>query len=143
MIIGISGKKQHGKDTLVTIIQWLIEYPNAIDKTDDKNRSLNSFVMDIGMGYKPKWEQKMFAEKLKQIVCLLIGCTMEQLEDQTFKEKLLGEEWRVWYGSYYKLKYDKNPKGAITPIFYTEEEVKEYIVSAEWLAPFLREDTKY
>ena len=38
---------------------------------------------------------KKYADKLKDIVCLLIGCTREQLEDREFKEKELGEEW--WY----------------------------------------------
>ena len=31
-------------------------------------------------------EIKKFADKLKDIVCLLIGCTREQLEDQEFKK---------------------------------------------------------
>ena len=42
------------------------------------------------------WEIKKFADKLKDIVCLLIGCTRQQLEDREFKEKELGEEWWYW-----------------------------------------------
>ena len=38
---------------------------------------------------------KKFADKLKDIVCILIGCTREQLEDAEFKNKELPEEW--WY----------------------------------------------
>jgi hypothetical protein len=34
------------------------------------------------------------------MVCLLIGCTREQLEDREFKEQELGEEW--WYYDLYK-----------------------------------------
>lgn len=30
------------------------------------------------------------------MVCLLIGCTREQLEDSEFKNKELGEEWSKW-----------------------------------------------
>ena len=41
-------------------------------------------------------EIKKFADKLKDIVCLLIGCTREELENPKFKEKELGEEWGVW-----------------------------------------------
>ena len=44
---------------------------------------------DINYSYK----NKKFADKLKDIVCMLIGCTREQLEDRDFKEKELGEEW--------------------------------------------------
>ena len=39
------------------------------------------------------YQIKKYADKLKDIVCLLIGCTREQLEDREFKEKELGEEW--------------------------------------------------
>lgn len=90
MIIGISGKKQHGKDTVASLIQYF---------TTVKNPDLQEFLR---RHFKPKinvenpvFRRKQFAEKLKQIVCLLIGCTMEQLEDSDFKEKELSEEW--WY----------------------------------------------
>lgn len=68
MIIGISGKKQHGKDTAADFI-------------------LKEF---------PEFEHKKFAGKLKEMVCLMIGCTMEELEDPVFKETPLGEEWDKW-----------------------------------------------
>ena len=67
-LIGISGKISSGKDLAGKI--------------------LNDLSGDI-------FENKKFADKLKEIVCLLIGCTREQLEDREFKEKELGEEW--WY----------------------------------------------
>ena len=41
------------------------------------------------------WKIVKFADALKDVVCLLIGCTREQLEDRDFKETELGEEW--WY----------------------------------------------
>lgn len=87
MIIGISGKIKSGKDAIGKIIQMLAqginsntqiaEYVNKTDITDSD------------------WEIKKFADKLKDIVCLLINCTREELEDRDFKEKELGEEW--WY----------------------------------------------
>lgn len=58
------------------------------------------------------WEIKKYADKLKDVVCLLIGCTREQLEDRTFKETELGEEW--WY-------YNINYMGYIIP--YNEAKV--------------------
>jgi hypothetical protein len=67
-LIGISGKISSGKDLAGKI--------------------LNDLSGDI-------FENKKFADKLKDIVCMLIGCTREQLEDRDFKEKELGEEW--WY----------------------------------------------
>ena len=66
MIVGISGKMGSGKNLVASIINQLTEN---------------------------KFEEKCFAGKLKDIVCLLIGCTREQLEDRTFKETPLGKEW--------------------------------------------------
>ena len=84
-IISISGKIGSGKDTVGHIMQILIDMPHfsniaVIEYLDKK---------DINYSYK----NKKFADKLKDIVCMLIGCTREQLEDRDFKEKELGEEW--------------------------------------------------
>ena len=64
MIIGISGKKTVGKNTVAKII----------------NQLTNN-----------KYEEKCFADKLKNIICLLIGCSRDQLENESFKSKELGE----------------------------------------------------
>ena len=69
MIIGFAGKMQVGKDLSAKIVQELV--PNT-------------------------WKIVKFADKLKDVVCLLIGCTREQLEDPEFKEQELGEEWWYW-----------------------------------------------
>jgi len=79
-LIGISGKISSGKDLAGKILNDL---------------SGNIF------------ENKKFADKLKDIVCLLIGCTREQLEDREFKEKELGEEWRQYFNDDYDLVYEK------------------------------------
>ena len=69
-LIAISGKKQSGKNAIAKIINQL------------KNN---------------KYEEKCFADKLKDIICLLIGCSRDQLENESFKSKELGEEWWYWY----------------------------------------------
>lgn len=68
-LIGISGKKQHGKDTLANFISS--EHP-------------------------AKYTHFKFADKLKDMVCVLLGCTRMELEDPTYKETPLGEEWWMW-----------------------------------------------
>jgi hypothetical protein len=101
MIIGISGKIGSGKDTVGKIIQYLTSESSNIKST--KYRSFNMFIekgggsnlRDFDHHYVSNFEIKKFADKLKDIVCLLIGCTREQLEDNTFKNTELGEEW--WY----------------------------------------------
>jgi len=97
MIIGISGKKQSGKDTVGQIIQYLI----ASNK-DRKNADSKILSYEFQGLTKNNWDSiyniidwriKKFADKLKQITCLLINCTMEDLENEEFKNKELGEEW--------------------------------------------------
>ena len=94
MLISVSGKINSGKDTIGQIIKIILDNPhlnnegvlNFIDKEIYNNEK---------SPYYSSWEIKKFADKLKDIVCILLGCTRKQLEDREFKEKELGEEW--WY----------------------------------------------
>ena len=69
MIIGISGKKQTGKD--------------------EAGRIINNLCND-------KFKVVKFADKLKDVLCVLTGCTREQLEDEDFKNKQLPECWNAY-----------------------------------------------
>ena len=69
-IIGISGRMGSGKNTVGDIIEKLCLTNNG-----------------------PKFEQKSFAGKLKQIASLLTGIPIEDFEDQEFKKSYLGAEW--------------------------------------------------
>ena len=89
MIIGISGKIGTGKDETCKVIRYLTS-PNAQNKGTYEECEQNGFVYDV------IFENRKFADKLKDIVCMLLGCTREQLEDRDFKEKELGEEWWVY-----------------------------------------------
>jgi len=90
-IIAISGKIGSGKDTVGRIINYFTS------KVDNPTIEYIDYceALDLSDKYIGKFEIKKFADKLKDIVCLLIGCTKEQLEDNTFKETALREEW--WY----------------------------------------------
>ena len=94
MIIGISGKKQSGKNTVALIWQYLYDYYYSNYKYPITVEDFKEYVED-NHHLKSVWIQKSFAHKIKQITCILLGCTMEQLEDPTFKETPLGEEWWV------------------------------------------------
>ena len=94
MIIGISGKAGSGKDTVGRIIQYLTSM-RTYDKTFIEWESITKTNGRWYAGYS-NWQIKKFADKLKDIVCLLIGCTREQLEDREFKEKKLVEAWWYW-----------------------------------------------
>lgn len=96
-LIGISGHMQAGKDEVGKIIQYLTT-DHCKNKTRTYLESKDKISSD-GFGYSDfyryssPYEIKKFADKLKDIVCLLINCTREELEDRTFKERRLGPEW--------------------------------------------------
>lgn len=105
MIIGISGKIGSGKDTVGKIIQYLI-WNNGILTVKDIEILDSSGQVKFNAKIQTGWEIKKLADILKDIVCLLIGCTREQLEDAGFKNKELGEEWwkyKVHDGSVFRI----------------------------------------
>lgn len=101
MIIGIAGKKQSGKDTVAKIIQYLIYKDEHINDANFhypidewwKEVINNNITDSIPLVTKDNWVTVKFADKLKDIVCLLIGCTREDLEDEEFKNKQLPPKW--------------------------------------------------
>lgn len=93
MIIAFSGKIGSGKDLAGKITQAIINKPTTFEGME----VITEEDIDYKVWDKPRFEIKKFADVLKNIVCLLINCTREQLEDSEFKEKELGEEWWVHY----------------------------------------------
>ncbi len=98
MIIGISGKVGSGKDEVANIIQRLA--PNTSFKTH------------------------RFADKIKDMVCVLLDCTREQLEDRVFKNTPLGENWRYWKPAFVGNSKDE---ASYNEIFTTEEEAVDFL----------------
>ena len=90
MIIAISGKKGSGKDTVGNIIRYLTL---GLENTDISFEEFIRRLPNLPNYKSNKFEIKKFADKLKDIICMLINCTREQLEDESFKSKELGEEW--------------------------------------------------
>lgn len=93
-LIAISGKINSGKDTVGKIIQYLI-YTAYFTPTERKENGFPvEFTPDMNVPFVPdQYQIKKIADALKDCVCLLIGCTREQLEDRKFKETPLGKEW--------------------------------------------------
>lgn len=92
MIIGISGYMGSGKDTVADMIRFLIYNkkrtdtgfgPLTTDYTQYESRRLDS----------TGWEIKKFAFKLKQMVSLMTGFSVQDLELQSVKDSFLGPEW--------------------------------------------------
>lgn len=102
MIIGIAGKKNAGKDTVA------------------------DYIIDEVIKNDVFFKKVRFADKLKEMVCLLLGCTKEQLEDREFKEKELGKEWWYWRLKVPNYNLDRNEKITLKMMFNTETEAWEY-----------------
>lgn len=94
-LIGVSGKINSGKDLIGEIIQYLACLKEGY--LLDHQNSFKEFQKCPTSNFlQSGYEIKKFADKLKDIVCLLIGCTRRELEDRAFKETPLGDEWKCW-----------------------------------------------
>jgi hypothetical protein len=96
-IIGISGKSQSGKDLIGKIIQYLTstKFDNNVEGQKGFYGYFNMTFDKYCLGFtgNSDWQIHKFADAIKDIVCILIGCTREQLESQEFKNSYLGDEW--------------------------------------------------
>jgi hypothetical protein len=93
MIIGISGKMQVGKDLTAQMIQ-VITSSSPLNKDDTAYKRVCGIDTAKINGYHNSlFKIVKFADAIKDIVCILTGCTRDNLEDNEFKESLLPEEW--------------------------------------------------
>lgn len=103
MIVGISGHKQSGKNTVALIWQLLdfeatqkykeVVGSKYISDVEYVLACLNGEEDYVPYSHYFRWEQKSFAYKLKQVVCTLTGCTMDQLDKEEFKSSNLPYTW--------------------------------------------------
>lgn len=97
MIIGISGKKQHGKNLLGDIIQYLLwnpnNKPNPVIKSLEDFQSQSYGLKKINSG----WEHKSFAYKLKECASIILGLPRVRFETEEGKDMILNKEWDRMY----------------------------------------------
>ena len=89
LLIGITGKKQSGKDTVgkLLISLYLSEKINWF-----KNIEFENIYKMIST--RPSLYLYKFADPLKNIVSRLIDCNAQDLEDEDFKNKILSD-WNI------------------------------------------------
>lgn len=91
MIIGISGKKQSGKDTICNIIRALDIWDrrkelNIWTSCKTREEFAREFVWSNTMFLaNSKWEKHALADKLKQMASILLEVPVEKWEDAEFK----------------------------------------------------------
>ena len=104
MIIGISGKIGHGKDTVASLILYHIhkekvetgKIPLSVVTRENFLHNPNIYKNYLG------WEIHRFAGKLKEIVALLTGISVHDLDSQEVKNKELPE---CWHKTVYHVKW--------------------------------------
>lgn len=88
-LIGISGKAQHGKDTVGKIIQSLVSNDYGVYKNQIDFINGGDWVREKQSG----WKIKKFADALKQIASILTGIPVDDFEKIEVKDSYLNEEW--------------------------------------------------
>ena len=100
MLIGISGKAGSGKDLIARMIQHRCAEYISKDGT-----LVYDFDPSVTYNHWSSWKIKKYASKLKQIVSILTGIPIADLEKEEVKNSTLPSEWNTfeWLGD---VKYD-------------------------------------
>ena len=99
-LYGCSGKIKVGKDLVGQMIQYIgDEVAEPTFERFDEHIKPNKYRTQCVQ----KYQIKKCADKLKDCVCLILGCTREQLEDRDYKNSTMEELFK---------------KGLITKEFY-------------------------
>jgi hypothetical protein len=94
MIIGLSGKKRHGKNLAATIIQLLIYaakkgYDNRFVEDCCTDANLDRDLIATNSG----WEQVAFGHKIKRIASLVLGLPIKEIEFMKEYNHIFPTEW--------------------------------------------------
>jgi len=92
-LICVSGKINSGKDLVGKIIQYLGVGADEAGISFEDWDGHSVWGYENNKFHKTSFQIKKYADKLKDMVCMLIGCTRADLESHDFKNKELGEEW--------------------------------------------------
>ena len=123
-LIGIAGCIGSGKNTVAKMIQGITAgyaAPNILRMIEDSEYE----GKDTLQLEDTDWEIKSFAFKIKQIVSLLTGVTIEQLENREFKEQYVPDEWKVWIVN------PNDPEGSSSKHYFSSKQEAEYAVRHE------------
>ena len=93
MLISISGQKRTGKDLTASVIQWLLSgYDVPVESfinTTKAERNSYSTIKCVS-----------FAHKIKVHCANVLGVSVEQMDNEEWRNKELGQEWEYQDGAY-------------------------------------------
>lgn len=78
-IISIQGNKNSGKDTVAIFIKYILETPSFLH-----NYQIAKFLKF--KSFKNRWFITRYAEKLKEVLSIILNVPVEKFEDREFKE---------------------------------------------------------
>lgn len=142
-LIGIAGKIGSGKDLVANIIQYLTHdhYKNnhSFEYFQIENSKRNDYPNYL------KWKIKKFADAPKEIVCILLGCTREQLESQEFKKSLLPDHlcrYNIYKTATSKIPFRANISNSELQYIYNIEKyhIKKTVATVRDLLIYLAND---
>jgi hypothetical protein len=96
MIIGLSGKKGSGKDTVAKILQYFTLPEELRTISIDEWVYELTYHEEVSDNLSTYLENRKFAGKLKDCISLLLGIPRWKLESEDYKQQLLPECWDVW-----------------------------------------------
>lgn len=116
-LIGICGKKQVGKNTVASMLQYLFtcEREHSEGSFKDYTARKNNFEYFERIS---GWNQKSFAHKVKQILSILTGIPVEDMEKEEIKNKFLPN---IWARTFLEVNNER-----IGP-FYSNKEAIDYV----------------
>ena len=96
MIIGISGKKGSGKDTVAKILQYFTLPEEVRTISIDEWVYELSYHETVSDNLSTYLEIHKFADKLKDCTSLLLNIPRWKLELEEYKQQKLPEQWDRW-----------------------------------------------
>lgn len=108
-LITISGKLGSGKSTVTSIIQYYLKYWRPDEHTETFRQTVEQLLVENKQLSVPTYKEYMWADTIKDIVCMLLECSRTDLEDPEFKSKELPPEWWVWEVNPHALFYLRRP----------------------------------
>ncbi len=134
-LIGLSGNLGNGKDLIGNIINYLSHHNSGYEEREqmriEEDMSLIDAIMFMSNPHiHTTYTIKKYADALKDICCIILGCTREQLEDREYKETPIPHltKYKVDYNYEIPLKSMSkyNPMSG-SKIFPTLESAEEFI----------------
>lgn len=138
MIIGISGKKQCGKDTVCKIIKALDIWNRYGD------RDMYTFVKMLLKSPSPLgsiWYKHAYADKLKQVLAIILNVNVAAFEDNIFK--MSNSEIVKPEGGYYTnrellQRFGTEVGRSISPTLWVDALFTSYSEDDHWIIPDVR-----